>query len=114
VTVYGVALELLILIVLVYVPGVQSFMGMSTPLRVSWIPWLGVALILLIYTETLLLHTRSKLRKDALLNQQSAGDTQIDVDVGAEQRVVLLQDGRISKDEQRATRARPGALTSIV
>lgn len=107
VTAFAVALELFILLFFVYVPGVQSFMGMAAPLRFSWIPWLGVAFVLLLYTESLLLYTRRKQRVDAVLLQER--ETQVDDD--SQQRIVQFHEAPISAS---TTPTKSGALMSIV
>jgi len=114
VTVYGVLLELFILFFFVYVPGVQGFMGMSTPRPFSWVPWLGVAFILLVYTECALVYTRRKQRKDELRLQehQASDDTQLD---GPGRTDIILSQGRNASDNMvSAAPNRPVILESLV
>ncbi len=50
-TIYGVVIELVILVLVVYTPGLQEFMGAAP---VSWEPWLiafSSAVVLLMWTE---------------------------------------------------------------
>lgn len=60
VTIYGVVVEILIMLVLVYVPSVQEFMGARALQAQSWPFFLGVSIVLLIFTESYLAYTRSQ------------------------------------------------------
>lgn len=63
----AVFIELCMLIIFVYVPGVNSLLGSKTPWGYSWIPCLGVGVLIWVYNETRKLyirkHPKSRLAK---------------------------------------------------
>lgn len=50
-SVYAVILEICLIVIFTYVPGVQAVMGSSIPWGISWVPSIGVGVCLWVYNE---------------------------------------------------------------
>ena len=108
VTVYGVCLEIAILLLLVYVPSVQDFMGAHTPKGTSWLFWIGVGVVLLAYTELYLKITTTRQQRRQLqleADADVAAPKAIDVDAAD----LKEQNGKEDDDADR-----PAVVATVV